>query len=158
MSQSSSTTASSNRIFSIIRAEKKIFAIKLRYSTKTTKKTSKRDIKDAYYSNPIIEKHQKYIQFLFDGKRYQFTCLPNNLCFGPRKCTKSLKVPFALLHQMLLDIAAYIDVLFTCSSNYEKCEQNYMLLVTSSVFWLYYSPQKLHFCSNKMFTLMSTVI
>ena len=46
---------------------------------------AKPDIKDAYYSIPILEKHQKYLKYLFGGKLYQFTCFPNGLCSGPIK-------------------------------------------------------------------------
>ena len=41
------------------------------------------DLKDAYYSVKIFEKHQKYLKFVFDGKLYQFACLPNGLTSGP---------------------------------------------------------------------------
>ena len=43
------------------------------------------DITDAYYSIPILEEHQKYLKFLFGGKLYQSTCLPNGLRSDPRK-------------------------------------------------------------------------
>ena len=85
---------------------------------------AKRDIKGAYYSIPILEEHQKYLKFLFGGKLYQFTCLPNGLCSGPRKLTKLLKAALAYLHKRLTNMAAYIDDLFTCSPSYVKCEQN----------------------------------
>ena len=45
---------------------------------------TKLDIKDGYYSIPILEEHQKYLKFLFEGKLYQFICLPNGLCSGLR--------------------------------------------------------------------------
>ena len=82
------------------------------------------DIKGAYYSIPILEEHQKYLKFLFEGKLYQFPCLPNGLCSGPRKFRKSLKASLAYLHKRLINIAAYIDDLFTCSPSYVKCKQN----------------------------------
>ena len=67
---------------------------------------AKRDIKDAYYSIPILEEHQKYLKSLFGGKLYQFTCLPNGLCSGPRKLTKLLKAALAYLHKRLTNMAA----------------------------------------------------
>ena len=85
---------------------------------------AKLDVKDAYYSISILEKHQKYLKFFFGGKLYQFTYLANGLCSGPRKFTKLLKAPLAYLHKRLINIAAYIDDLFTCSPSYVKCEQN----------------------------------
>ena len=85
---------------------------------------AKLDIKDTNYSIPILEEHQKYFKFLFGGNLYQFTCLPNGLCFGPRIFIKLLKAPLAYLHKRLIKTAAYIDDLFTCSPNCMKCEQN----------------------------------
>ena len=41
------------------------------------------DIKDAYYSVPILDKQQKYLKFKFKGQLYQFTWLPNGLSSGP---------------------------------------------------------------------------
>ena len=46
------------------------------------------DIKDAYYSVPILAAHQKYVKVEFDGVYYKCMALPNGLCSGPRKCTK----------------------------------------------------------------------
>ena len=57
---------------------------------------AKVDIKDAYYSVPILPEHQKYLKFYFTGNPYQFTCLPNGLCSDPRKFTKLLKPPLRL--------------------------------------------------------------
>ena len=85
---------------------------------------AKIDIKDAYYSIPILPEHQKYLKFFFRGKLYQFTCLPNGLSSGPRKFTKLLKPTLSFLRKLLIAIAAYIDDLFTCSSSFKKCEFN----------------------------------
>ena len=52
---------------------------------------AKVDIKDAYYTIPILPEHQKYLKFYFKGKLYQFKCLANGLCSGPSKFTKLLK-------------------------------------------------------------------
>ena len=85
---------------------------------------AKLDIKDAYYSISILEEHQKYLKFLFGGKPYQFTCLPNGLCSGPKKIVKLMKAPLTYLHKKLINIAAYSDDLFAWSLSYVKCEQN----------------------------------
>ena len=85
---------------------------------------TKIDIKDAYYSIPILPEHQKYLKFFFRGKLYQFTCLPNGLSSGPRKFTKLLKPPLCFLRKSLIAIAVYIDDLFTGSSSFKKCEFN----------------------------------
>ena len=70
---------------------------------------AKIDIKDAYYSVPILYKHQKYLKFYFKGQLYQFMCLPNGLSSGPRKFTKLLKPPLATLMHDKAVVSAYID-------------------------------------------------
>ena len=34
------------------------------------------DLKDAYFSVPFLQPHRKYLRFLLNFKRYEFTCLP----------------------------------------------------------------------------------
>ena len=48
---------------------------------------AKIDVKDVYYSIPILSEHQKFLKFSLQGKLYKFTCVPNGLCSGPRKFT-----------------------------------------------------------------------
>ena len=55
------------------------------------------DIKHAYYSVPIAENDQKFLRFLWRGKVFQYTCLPNGYRDGPRLFTKLLKPVFAKL-------------------------------------------------------------
>ena len=74
---------------------------------------AKVDIQDAYYSVPILLEHQKYLKFYFRGKLYQFTCLPNNLCSGPRKFTKLLKPTLSYLRLQKVTVAGFIDDLIT---------------------------------------------
>ena len=42
------------------------------------------DLKDAHYSVPIHQEHQKYLKFEWQGQLYQFICLPNGLACAPR--------------------------------------------------------------------------
>jgi len=67
------------------------------------------DLKDAYYSVPIAEEHQKYLKFEWRGVLYQFKALPNGLSSGPRKFTKLLKPPFSVLRHRGHVIIGYID-------------------------------------------------
>lgn len=55
------------------------------------------DLKDAYYSVPIHQSHQKFLKFSWRGKFFQFTCLPNGLPSAPRCFTKILKPVYATL-------------------------------------------------------------
>ena len=88
------------------------------------------DIKDAYSSVPILPEHQKYLKFYFRGKLYQFTCLPNGLCSGPRKFTKLLKPPISYLRLRQVTVAGFIDDLITMGRSFVECERNIKLIVT----------------------------
>ena len=48
-------------------------------------------LKDAYYSVPIHQGHQKYLKFECQGQLCQFNCLSNGLACAPRLFTKLLK-------------------------------------------------------------------
>ena len=56
------------------------------------------DLKDAYYSVPMVLEHQKYLKFVWRNRLYAFTCLPMGLITSsPRIFTKILKPVFATL-------------------------------------------------------------
>ena len=55
------------------------------------------DLKDAYYSVQILEKHTKYLKFFGGSKLLKFVMLPNRLSSGLRKFTKLTKPPLAVL-------------------------------------------------------------
>ena len=42
------------------------------------------DLRDAYYTIPISTEFRKYLRFEWQGKLYQYTCLPNGLSSAPR--------------------------------------------------------------------------
>lgn len=92
---------------------------------------AKIDIKDAYYSIPILEEHQKYLKFYYNGKLYKFTCLPNGLCSGPRKFTKLLKPPLSTLRLQQVTVAGFIDDLITVAESFIQCERNIKLIVVT---------------------------
>ena len=58
------------------------------------------DLKDTYYSIPIAEDDRTLLVFLWKGKYYQFTCLPNGLSSAPRTFTKILKPVYARLRSI----------------------------------------------------------
>ena len=49
------------------------------------------DLKEAYYTLPMCEEHQKYLVFQWQGQFYKFKCLPFGLTSAPRVFTKTLK-------------------------------------------------------------------
>jgi len=90
---------------------------------------AKIDIKDAYYSVKIAKEFQKYLKFIYSGVLYQFTCLPNGLCSGPRKFTKLLKPPLAELRIKDVVVSGYIDDLITLGQSFYECFNNIKLIV-----------------------------
>ena len=56
------------------------------------------DLQHTYYLVKIAEEQQRrYLCFKWQGKVYQFTCLPNGISEGPRLFTKLMKPIFATL-------------------------------------------------------------
>ena len=50
------------------------------------------DLKDAYFSVPIFQPHRKYLRFLWNFKRYEFTCLSFGYSLAPRVFTKTFNI------------------------------------------------------------------
>ena len=67
------------------------------------------DLKDAYFSVPIHQDHRKYLQFQWEGRTFQFNCLPFGLSSAPRVFTKIIKPIMAWLRQLGIRAIAYID-------------------------------------------------
>jgi hypothetical protein len=82
------------------------------------------DLKDAYYSVRVCANHQKYLKFLWNGRVYKFTCLPNGLAFCPRKFTKLMKPVFSYLRQQGHESSPYIDDSFLVGNDYNECGSN----------------------------------
>ena len=70
---------------------------------------AKVDLKDAYFAVPIHHSHHQYLRFNFQGKCYQFICLPFGLSSAPWVFTKTLKPALVLLQEMGVRLIAYID-------------------------------------------------
>ena len=85
---------------------------------------SKLDIKDAYYSVPIHKNSVKLLKFEHKGQLFQFIALPNGYTEGPRKFTKLMKPPLAVLRKQAVSLADYIDDLFTIGKTYSICSSN----------------------------------
>ena len=82
------------------------------------------DLKDAYYSIPVKEHDQKFLQIEWKGTRYQFTCLPNGLSSAPRNFTKILKPVLATLHTMGHISTIHIDDCYLQGKSYKQCIEN----------------------------------
>ena len=78
------------------------------------------DLKDAYYSVPIHPLYQKYLRFQFLGQLYQYTAFPNGLASCPRKFTKLLKPPLAVLRERGHLVSSYIDDIYLQHETYRN--------------------------------------
>ncbi|CAG2227255.1 unnamed protein product [Mytilus edulis] len=67
------------------------------------------DLRHAYYSVPIAEEHQKFLRFYWNGKLFQYTCLPNGISSAPRIFTKLLKPVYSSLRVLGHVNVGYID-------------------------------------------------
>lgn len=45
---------------------------------------SSMDFKNAYYAIPVATEHQKFLQFFWEKRLFQFTSLPQGLSCAPR--------------------------------------------------------------------------
>ena len=66
-------------------------------------------LKDAYYSVPLCQDHQKFLNYSWKGKYYTFTAFPTGLALCPQKVTKLLKPVYAYLRSLGHLSVAYID-------------------------------------------------
>ena len=90
---------------------------------------AKIDIKDAYYSIPILPEHRKFSKFTLQGKLYKLTCLPNGLCSGPRKFFKLLKSPLVKLRLGYIKISVFIDDLTKLAYSFDISFKKFILHV-----------------------------
>ena len=70
---------------------------------------AKVDLKDAFFTIPIDQPHRKHLRFSFQGRAYQFNCLPFGLTSAPWVFTKTLKPVVSLLRELGVRIVVYID-------------------------------------------------
>ena len=64
---------------------------------------------DAYYTVSVAPEHRIYLRFMWDGKLFQYTCLPNGLSSAPRYFTKLLKPVYGTLRSQGHLNVGYID-------------------------------------------------
>ena len=82
------------------------------------------DLKHAYYSVAMHQEDQKYLQFEYRGRLFQFTCLPMGIACAPRLFTKLCKPVYATLRRKGHIIVGYIDDSYLQSATFEECEEN----------------------------------
>ena len=87
------------------------------------------DLKDAFFTIPMYEPHQKFLKFYFEGELYQFKCMPKG--FGPsmRIFTKVLKPVFSRLRELGFISAVYVDDYLLVGDSFEECYSNILASV-----------------------------
>ena len=104
------------------------------------------DWKDAFYSVPVAKHHQKYLQFEWEGLRYNYTCMPNGLSSAPRNFTKLTKVIFAELRKQGFMSTNYIDDCLLLGRSVTECMKNVRATVEmSEKAGICHTPRKISF-------------
>lgn len=82
------------------------------------------DLKDTYFLVPVRQQDRKFLRFLFQGKCYQFTCMPFGLSTSPFAFTKLMKPVVHHLRSKGLISSIYLDDLLCIGPSQEKCQTN----------------------------------
>ena len=90
---------------------------------------AKLDLKDAYFTVPIVREHQKYLRFAVDEIRYQFTCLPFGLSCAPWAFTKVLKPVVAFLRSLGVRLIVYIDYILVIGKSPDEVRDHVEALI-----------------------------
>ena len=81
------------------------------------------DLKDAFFSVPVYENHQKSLKF-FVKDNYEFVCMPNGYDPAMRIFTKITKIPFTYLRRKGHLSVVCVDDSYLQGKTYEQCLQN----------------------------------
>lgn len=90
---------------------------------------TKIDLKDAYFSIPVNAHHQPFLQILFEGQIFQFTCLPFGLASAPWAFTKVLKPVVSFLRGKGIKLIVYLDDFLIISSGKSQAEKDFLFTV-----------------------------
>ena len=82
------------------------------------------DLKDAFYSVPIFEPHQKYLKFYVNNQLLKYACMPNGYSQAMRVFTKLTKVPFASLRGEGHISVVYVDDSYLQGDTMDSCFKN----------------------------------
>ena len=82
---------------------------------------TKLDLSDAYYSIPIDKHSRHYLQFIFEGKLYQFKVLVFGLNTAPRIFSECMKPVVAFIRSKGILIIIYLDDILLAARTYHEC-------------------------------------
>ena len=100
------------------------------YPHTTEQDIAKLDLKDAYFTVPINQEHQKFLRFVVDQVRYQFTCLPFGLSCAPWAFTKVVKPVAAFLRSLGVRLIVYIDDILIKGKSPDEVRNHVEALIT----------------------------
>lgn len=82
------------------------------------------DLTDAYYSCNVDKYNRRFLRFIWEGQKYQYTCLPNGFASAPRIFTKIMKPVFSTLRKKGQANVSYIDDSLVVSRTKAECVDN----------------------------------
>ena len=89
---------------------------------------AKLDLKDAYFSISIAEKHRKFLQFYWRNQLLQFTCLPFGLSSTPYVFTKLLRPVLTFLRDKGIRCLMYLDDMLILGRTAMELNHNFELV------------------------------
>ena len=97
--------------------------------------TMKLDLSDAYYSIPIDKHSRCYLQFIFEGKLYQFKVLVCGLNAAPRIFSKCMKPVVAFICSKGILTIIYVDDILLVAPTYDEClhQTNFVIELSESL-------------------------
>ena len=91
---------------------------------------TKVDLKDAYFSIPVSSHDRKFLRFRWQGKMYQFNCLPFGLSSAPWIFTKPATKPVVtILRTLGMRIIIYIDDILVMAPSKELAQEHTECLI-----------------------------
>jgi Reverse transcriptase (RNA-dependent DNA polymerase). len=82
------------------------------------------DLKDAYHLIPIAESSRKFLRFTFNGKLFEYSCLPFGLNTAPYVFTKIMRTVVAQLRERGHVSVIYLDDLLLMGRSFAECSNN----------------------------------
>ena len=79
------------------------------------------DLKDAYFNIAVYSLHRKYLGFIWNDQRYEFTCLPFGYSLAPRVFNKVFKPIISHLRLHGLTIIIFLDDILLVARSKQKC-------------------------------------
>lgn len=82
------------------------------------------DLKEAYFLVPVHKDSKRYLRFLWEGKIFEFQCLPFGLCTAPWVFSKLMKPVAKRLRSRGWLSVVYLDDWLLIGDNFAQCKSN----------------------------------